>query len=140
MLILSDLEEVDYQLRSSSEDFPRWKGSIQCCDFGTFQEGSNQNLGLAHEYLGNGRGEGLARQPNQGTEVTITTWLQPREAFQHSDPCKDWEAGGRQRTRQHLRQGYFGRGRELHSLIILSISPTQSGEKFFPGVGDGYVP
>ena len=96
MLILSDLEEVDYQLRSSSEDFPRWKGSIQCCDFGTFQESSNQKLGLAHEYLGNGRGEGLARQPNQGTEVTITTWLQPREAFQHSDPVQG--LGSRQQT------------------------------------------
>ena len=96
MLILSDLEEVDYQLRSSSEDFPRWKGSIQCCDIGTFQEGSNQKLGLAHEYLGNGRGEGLARQPNQGTEVTITTWLQPREAFQHSDPVQG--LGSRRQT------------------------------------------
>ena len=96
MLISSDLEEVDYQLRSSSEDFPGWKGSIQCCDIGTFQEGSNQKLGLAHEDFGNGRGEGLARQPNQGTEVTITTWLQPREAFQHSDPVQG--LGSRRQT------------------------------------------
>ena len=94
MLILSDLEEVDYQLRSSSEDFPRRKGSFECRDFGTFQEGSNQKLGLAHEDFGNGRGEGLARQPNQGTEVT--TWLQPREAFQHSDPVQG--LGSRRQT------------------------------------------
>ena len=87
MLILSDLEEVDYQIRSSSEDFPRRKGSIECRDFGTFQEGSNQKLGLAHEDFGNGRGEGLARQPNQGTEVTITTWLQPREAYPAFRSC-----------------------------------------------------
>ena len=87
MQISSDLEEVDYQLRSSSEDFPRRKGSIQCCDFGTFQEGSDQKLGLADEDLGNRRGEGLARQPNQGTEVTITTWLQPREAYPAFRSC-----------------------------------------------------
>ena len=29
---------------------------------------------------------------------------------------------------------------EVHSVTTLSISPTQAGEKFFPGVGDGYVP
>ena len=96
MLISLDLEEVDFQLRSSGEDYPRRKRSIQCCDFGTFQEGSDQKLGLADEDLGNRRGEGLARQPNQGTEVTITTWLQPREAFQHSDPVQG--LGSRRQT------------------------------------------
>ena len=93
MQISSDLEEVDYQLRSSSEDFPRRKGSIQCCDFGTFQEGSDQKLGLADEDLGNRRGEGLSRH------------LQTL--------CKDWEAGSGQKIRRHLRQGCFDRGLEL---------------------------
>jgi len=86
--------------------------------------------------------EGRGWQDNQtkGRRLLLLPGYNPGRLSSIQILCKDWEAGGRQRTRQHLRQGYFGRGRELHSLIILSISPTQSGEKFFPGVGDGYVP
>ena len=142
MQISSDLEEVDYQLRSSSEDFPRRKGSIQCCDFVTFQEGSNQKLGLAHEDLGNGRGEGLARQPNQGTEVT--TWLQPREAYPAFRSCarigKQAADRGPDSTSGKDTSVEVWNFNEVHSVTTLSISPTQAGEKFFPGVGDGYVP
>ena len=41
--------------------------------------------------------------------------------------CKDWEAGVRHRTRQHLRQGYFGRGipyMELYFMTILGSAYT----------------
>ena len=86
MQISSDLEEVDSQLKSSSEDFPRRKGSIQFCDFGSFQEGDNQKLRLADEDLGNRRGEGWQNTQSKGRR--LLPGYNPGGLIQPSDPVQ----------------------------------------------------
>ena len=52
-------------------------------------------------------GVGKTTKPRDGGYYLVTT---PGGLSSLQILCKDWEAGGRQRTRKHLRQGYFGLG------------------------------
>ena len=122
------------------EIFPGGREAFSVVTSSLFKKAAIKSWDWPMKTLETEEGRGWQDNQTKGRRLLLLPGYNPGRLSSIQILCKDWEAGGRQRTRQHLKQGYFGRGRELHSLIILSISPTQSGEKFFPGVGDGYVP
>ena len=69
MLILSDLEEVDYQLRSSSEDFPRRRGAFSVVTSALFKKAAIKSWDWPMKTLETEEGRGWQDNQTKGRSL-----------------------------------------------------------------------